>query len=304
MFEIIKKIVTATFGEEDAELEKHLLEVFDKTSSKFFHKYDEMFGKHNETFLARPENWEKILKSFYFSSNPLHVTDLNLNGFDPSAPKVTEDALNYFIVTLYEEIKHDHFLSKLFEEKQHIYDTKQFFDTQSNKIINDDIYKFQLALNLKNIEQHKDYFESNFYDIEMENGENALASLCYSSTQDKQPILLLGDYGTGKTTICKKLSKELFENMSIYSFFIPLEKIKNEINGKKLSDLLLRSISDHGFSNNLNLYSFEKFTKENKVVIVLDGFDDLFWREKNENLIQNSVNDIISFYYFTKCRCR
>jgi len=293
LYEIIKKISKATLGEEYTDLEKHVLDVFEKTTSKFFNKYGESFGKPNETFLARKENWENALKVFNFSTVSYNTANFNVNGFDTNKPQVTDEALDYFWSTFQQEIKNNYYLSKIYKEKQHIIDSKQFHDEQRNLMINNSKYKYELKNNL-DTDVQQEYSEAESYDIYMDNGENALEYLYNSSLRDSQSILILGDYGSGKTTILKNLSSKLNKEMGVYTFFIPLDKYKKEINGKKLLAIVLMAISDYGFSNKIDLYTFEKFSKENKVVIILDGFDDLFWKEKNENIIQDSVNDILS----------
>ncbi len=115
------------FGSKDAPLFRSLAEAIDKASADFYHQYGEEFGKPNESFLARQENWERIIASIFLSTDELNPQSLNPEGFEGSKP-ATLEAIAFFLTTLREKIRGNFELDKIVSEKKHLKDTKKILD--------------------------------------------------------------------------------------------------------------------------------------------------------------------------------
>jgi hypothetical protein len=130
IYDIIKNVLKDVFHDDDDDLIQKVYCVLEETSKNFFDKYGDEFGIPSSSFLARQSNIDCIVKSLFYGNNYDLQKVLSVKGFD-GTKDVTEDALNYFISTLYDNMLRDFRLSKILIEKNHIFQSQE----TSNKII-------------------------------------------------------------------------------------------------------------------------------------------------------------------------
>jgi hypothetical protein len=98
------------------ELKKIITIAIENSIDKFYEKYGHRYTQTHDTFLAREENWELLLKSFFYS-NDLYTTDsINRKGFK-NEHDATDEEVEYFLNQFYFEIKTNHQLDKIITEK-------------------------------------------------------------------------------------------------------------------------------------------------------------------------------------------
>lgn len=90
-----------------------------RASEEFYSKFGNEFGDHNNSFLARQENWDLIFQSIFITASDVSIETLNPKGFE-GAKLASEEALEYFVERLRAHIREHHALDKLFAEKRHI----------------------------------------------------------------------------------------------------------------------------------------------------------------------------------------
>ncbi|MHA3090622.1 NACHT domain-containing protein [Acinetobacter brisouii] len=102
-----------------------------------------------------------------------------------------------------------------------------------------------------------------------------------SEVEKKKRLIILGGAGSGKSTFCKSLFIELIEKpIGIFPIFIELRHLNNA-NDKSLYDFILDSLI--AINPSFNKIQLEYAFKLGKVLIILDGFDEIN-REKRENI--------------------
>jgi GTPase SAR1 family protein len=102
----------------------------------------------------------------------------------------------------------------------------------------------------------------------------------FISSEEAVLFLLLGDYGSGKTTVLEKIMLDLssrFQNSSLENYVpIPaLIDLSRYGNYRDLDDLITHYFNDEVGSERFNLSLFYKLVEEGKVVLLLDGFDEM-----------------------------
>lgn len=84
----------------------------------FFEKYGEEFGSRQDCFLARRDNWDKILRSLFLTSERLSAESLDPTGFWTKA--ASEESVAFFLDQLQARISEDFTLDAHFTQKNHI----------------------------------------------------------------------------------------------------------------------------------------------------------------------------------------
>jgi uncharacterized protein YjbI with pentapeptide repeats len=93
-----------------------------------------------------------------------------------------------------------------------------------------------------------------------------------------KPLLIMGEYGIGKSTVCyvtlKKLCEEL--NDSIIPFLIPMSVLsKNPLNYEQLKDEIFNFMVHEYKELLVNRVVLNNLTKEARLVLILDGLDEM-----------------------------
>lgn len=84
------------FGTKDDPLMNKVYSAVVGQLTLFFMKYNQSFGKPEESFLARQENWDTIFKSLWFGSSSLEQTPINPQGFNGTA-EASQEAILFFM---------------------------------------------------------------------------------------------------------------------------------------------------------------------------------------------------------------
>ena len=116
---------------------------------------------------------------------------------------------------------------------------------------------------------------------------NKLKTACLSGNKDS--VLLLGDYGTGKTTLCLRLTYSLLKETTITCLYIELKFSKG-----RLKTYVIDKIAEFLNTSNITLQDLQAYAEQHSTVLILDGFDEMFWKEKNENVIAGAVADVLT----------
>lgn len=124
-YELIKGLLRKYFDQTNDELTQKVYSAFEKASVLFFSKYGDTFGSHNESFLARQENWDRVVQALFYNGPELVPEALNWEGFR-GAPTATHQAVAFFIEVVKSEMLKDHYLNKTLAEINHIRTTEKF----------------------------------------------------------------------------------------------------------------------------------------------------------------------------------
>lgn len=117
VYDLAKKVSFASVDSEDNEIARAVYEAMERATTAFNNKYDDQFGKPDQSFLARRENWEIVGRSLSFSSDALKASALNPEGYD-DARSATPEALEYLVQELDREMRKSRRLEKLIVEKE------------------------------------------------------------------------------------------------------------------------------------------------------------------------------------------
>jgi general secretion pathway protein A len=108
------------------------------------------------------------------------------------------------------------------------------------------------------------------------NHQEALSTLLYAITEKKGIILLTGEVGTGKTTLCKVLLKELPQNFKtsliLNPYFSPSQLIRAIVEDFGIG---LRRVSKLDMVYSLNQLLIETAQNNSNAVLIIDESQDL-----------------------------
>lgn len=110
-------VIKAKLKDDDV-LESALHKAGTLASEEFYSKYGNEFGDPNNSFLARQNNWDIILRSIFVTADNLSIDMLNPEGFDGAKP-ATQEAIEYFVERLNARVREHRELDRAFAEKQH-----------------------------------------------------------------------------------------------------------------------------------------------------------------------------------------
>lgn len=133
IYEFIKLSVKHIFGQNNNEVTDKIYNAFETAVQRFYERYGNEFGNLSDSFLAREENWQIILKSMFYSNSRIITDDLIPEGFQEAKP-ATIESMNYFIEELYKEMKKDFFLDKIIKEKEFMVNTTEKINKVLKKI--------------------------------------------------------------------------------------------------------------------------------------------------------------------------
>ena len=109
-------------------------------------------------------------------------------------------------------------------------------------------------------------------------------------SDSKQPVVILGSYGIGKTTFTRHISYVLANNNDSdnYSRIPIIIKLGDITSEQSLEGLIGRTLTVTSSVKNYSFFSFMNFNKNGRFVIILDGFDEmkhtLTWDEFRYNM--------------------
>lgn len=99
-------------------------------------------------------------------------------------------------------------------------------------------------------------------------------------------IAILGEYGTGKTTLSKKIEYDLLKSNESNVFYFSLKKLYNNSNTNFIRNFLSQ--------NNISNGSFQDTIKKRKTIFILDGFDEISPIVK-ESINVLTISDLLNY---------
>jgi uncharacterized protein YjbI with pentapeptide repeats len=127
------------------------------------------------------------------------------------------------------------------------------------------------------IKQYKDSrLDGHYIELKTTNGD-FLARQVIQKLRSSNAVVVLGDYGTGKTSFCLKLCSELANGISQgkqvpLPIYIQLKDYAKAINMDSLiTNLLINNCRIH----NASIHTFRELLESMDVILVFDGFDEI-----------------------------
>tara|TARA_R110000868_G_scaffold82247_3_gene232282 strand:- start:1600 stop:2430 length:831 start_codon:yes stop_codon:yes gene_type:complete len=129
---------------------------------------------------------------------------------------------------------------------------------------------YQLKENPFNVTADPDFFFASACHAE------AISSLVYGIDQRKGILVISGEVGTGKTTLCRKLLFESLPNVK-FAFILNPNFSEIELLQMILADLGIRSRqkTKSGLIHDLNKFLIKQSTKGNNIVLIIDEAQNL-----------------------------
>lgn len=129
---------------------------------------------------------------------------------------------------------------------------------------------YQLKENPFNVTADPDYFYSSKYHCE------AIANLQYGIEHRKGILVITGEVGTGKTTLCRKLLKQ-FDNKIKSAFILNPSFSETQLLQMIIQDLGIKNNPNNKFDlvNMLNKFLIKQSQKGNNVVVLIDESQNL-----------------------------
>jgi len=198
--DVIKKGITAWFCEKSDPLIPKVYDAIDRVAKIFFDEYKNQFGKPEDSFLARQENWDAFFNELRFDLPSISISGINPEGFK-GASQATEEAIEYFLTTLKEEMEKDFDLSQLLAQKEHIHEGKEIL--HGVKKLVHDVKKIQSKNGSGILPKALTNKIPRTSRNEIVGRENDLASLHKKLFDNKHVVLVNGMGGIGKTTLAQ-----------------------------------------------------------------------------------------------------
>jgi len=115
------------------DLEQAIHKATTKACEDFYSQFGDEFGNHTNSFLAKQDNWDVILKSLFYSSDNVTVEKIDPEGF--GVKPATPQAIEFFILSLNKRIRENHTLDRLFAEKKHFAEQTEGMERQNNTLL-------------------------------------------------------------------------------------------------------------------------------------------------------------------------
>ncbi|XP_023211131.1 uncharacterized protein LOC111613997 [Centruroides sculpturatus] len=118
-------------------------------------------------------------------------------------------------------------------------------------------------------------------------GEKISLNEIFAIAQDRhQTILVTGDPGYGKSTLCKKIAYDWASENYLQHFDLTLLLVLRELNDKTVKDALLDNVHE------LTDKNWKLQDKKLNVLVILDGFDEMVDKSKIIKFIRDESFDI------------
>ena len=209
------------------------------------------------------QEFERLLKAQYRTADPWVFGELVYGG-----DSVSED----FVRAAW---KTQHIKVISWVEYQGLTDFRPYVDRQTQKLVFDPLYPPSLY-----VPQHADLQISTSPD--RRRVDNVLdAALDLLDTPHPRFVLVLGDFGTGKTFLLHEIARRLAESPGL-----PLTPILVEMRdlqkGRTLDELIAQHLARHGVEQ-IDLAAFRYMLESGRIALLFDGFDELALRVTYEN---------------------
>jgi len=117
--------------------------------------------------------------------------------------------------------------------------------------------------------------------------------------EDKNHIILLGDYGTGKSSFLLYLTYILAKSFIDDPINVPIPIFISLKNFKKIRDIkkLILSVMNNDYDVSIfTLSDFQQLLEEGKMILLLDGFDEMESKSNKEIILHNfeEINKLVT----------
>ena len=276
VYDVAKETIKDLGGYEDKDsLANKMHAAADRACKSFYNQYGTQFGKPEESFLARRENWETIIASFRYDRKKLEVTDLSRDG-DPGVNPVTIEALAQLLHFLNTEVYADPELGQIFADKSHFDKTDSMdkkldsillwmpsYDSDAKTLLDHTERNLRYARHLSEIEVGDNKVKINRKSTE------ALVNAVQSGS-----LLIVGDPGAGKSGAIYDLVLTLQQEGNEV-VFLPVDRINAANYGVLREDLDLH----HNIESIIDNWPGDK-----PCVLVLDALDAARSDDANKTL--------------------
>nr|WP_158605580.1 pentapeptide repeat-containing protein [Amycolatopsis panacis] len=150
-----------------------------------------------------------------------------------------------------------------------------YIRTQSARIFRDGAY--QIA----------DYVDKRWAPLSGRSAEKSLAAeqiFKWLESSGPRFVLVLGDFGTGKTFLLRALTHNLARHNSLIPVLVTMRDLEK---GRSLDELLAQHMARYRPDEPFHASSFRYLLREGRVVLLLDGFDELAQRPTYERVKQH-----------------
>jgi WD40 repeat protein/uncharacterized protein YjbI with pentapeptide repeats len=195
----------------------------------------------------------------YTALDPLYQATIVV-GHDASTRDTREVALKYGIKIV------------PFTEYQGLIDFSQYLDEQSERLARDPVYPPDLY-----VPQHLVTYRAG---EDSESSNDALATVSkWLSGPNGRFVLLLGDFGTGKTFLLHELARRMArESRMVIPILIEMRMLEK---ARSLNSLVAQHLTNAGMDR-IDMQSFRYMLRQGRIVLLFDGFDELALRVSYE----------------------
>ncbi len=162
--------------------------------------------------------------------------------------------------------------------------SKIFFDFDKYRFARETV-AFGSALNpLTGAKDDREYIDVTY--IVDESGKEIGASEIVKMLRDGKHVILMGEYGTGKSRCFRQLFKELSASVNQNNLYQIAIDLRDSCGLKKSRELITRHFDNLGLDENLSKAAIRCFNA-GRAIFLLDGFDELgsqSWSNDNDKL--------------------
>jgi hypothetical protein len=125
---------------------------------------------------------------------------------------------------------------------------------------------------------HRSNLEGHFIDIQSKNGESLMVEIEEQlDNWDEAAIVVLGEYGCGKTSLCIRLANDMaLKALNTPSDRVPiLIRLRDYTKAVDMDQLITNLLINKWNIPNGNMSTFIELAKLGKIVLIFDGFDEI-----------------------------
>lgn len=297
-YDIAKYLLQNSIHHDDRVL-KSINRCVDRAEERFYEKYGNKYGTQHSSFLSYQINRDRIIESFYYDSTPLTPDKLVPEG-DEGVPRADLPALTFLINSLRDEVRSDWLLNKIVFEKRSFAELLERTDPDAwMEPIAESGPAFS-RMSIANTWPTKNNALScgKIYraDLMDQEGKSIVSNVCDSIRRSlDRSYLILGNSGSGKTSLCLDIYDALVIDESIKVFLINLSPSKHTNESK-----LLTAIANSLGRADITLQELSSFSKRYNVTLLLDGLDEAIWCIDDENEFHSVLSELDRIAQFTR----
>lgn len=158
---------------------------------------------------------------------------------------------------------------KSFIEYQGLIDFRPYTDRQTKRLAADPTYPPSLYVTQKMLSEHT-------FGQQKDNHDDAFLEVVdWLTSTDARFILVLGDFGTGKTFLLHELARRLPEELpTVVPVLIEMRELEK---GRSLDQLIAQHLAT-AKEDRIDLKAFRYMLKQGRIALLFDGFDELAGR--------------------------